>query len=342
MAINIDKELWDSLDREVLADFRCYLYKFNEAIHYRAGLQDTFEEIPGISAKTEMAEPNITQTARYQYMARDLAFNGNMTTASQILNMLVTHVIGGHETPRAFSGRVEREWGFVDFERVAARDRDYIDQLESNALKMRAQGLAIWNDITIRSSVQGVANKYVDSIGSPRGYAGALEWMANWIADGTVDRLLDSETFQEATEILLEQKGIGKYIAFHAAAGISSHPLIRMGHEEEYALAGPGACRTIASMFHDSKVHPNDVCIWFAENQEKLVPDLHYHEYWHNIEVDGKGVYGVPQDRLFPITSEIALCLYNTFKKNRQSAKFHASRQKAYPDLDPMLKLIAV
>ncbi len=333
----INYRLIEHADQEVLSDFRKYLTGVCERFDHRAGINPGFKERPGIAATSEFAEPNIPMAARYNYIANDLANNKRISDHSKVLNILTTHLYGGHECPRVFSGELDRELGFVEFERIAARDLAYIASIRDNIAHANRHGLSVWDKWGMRVSVQSEGNKFAESVGSQRGHVAALEWMASWIDDGTVDRLLEANSFRQTSEILSEKRGIGNYIAYHCAAGLSPFSSVCMSHSEPFVLAGPGAVKTAKKLFPGLRVNYNELCVAFAEQQDELLPDLSINEHWQNVTVNGREVYPIRQDRLFALTSEIALCQYGVFTKARADQKTHARRQKGLPDIDRIL-----
>lgn len=339
MATKLKPNPFDYLDQESLVDFRFYFKKINEMFDYQAGVREIFEETPGVTSSSDFAQPSLTMDDRYNYAARDIFGNEEMSPANQVLNAFLTHIYGGYECPRVFSGQIERKKGWVDFERIAAKDYEYVETIKRNMEKSRALGYNMWSKWGLRVSVQNEGNKFCLKNDREPGSHACLEWMADWIEDGTIDRLLNAQAFSEATEILLEKRGIGPYIGLHSSSILTVAPNIKVSHTEPYVLAGPGAVQTIKRLFPGMKGWKhNDVCVWFTENQDELLGEERLHPHWHNVIVNGTEVYSEPQDRLYAITSEIALCQYGAFDRARANPAVNERRRKGFMSPDPVLE----
>lgn len=339
MVSKIKNNPFDFLDQDLLLDFRFYFRKVNEMFDYQAGVRHEFEEVPGVTSSSDFAQPSLAMDDRYNYAATDIFSNEKMSPTNQVLNSFLTHIYGGYECPRVFSGKVDRKDGWVDFERIASKDYAYIESIKVNMCKSRALGYNMWSKWGLRVSVQNEGNKFCLRNERETGSHACLEWMASWVHDGTVNRLLTASSFSEATNILLEKRGIGPYIGLHSSSILTVAPNINVSHTEPYVLAGPGAVQTIKLLFPGLKGWKhNDVCVWFAENQNELLGEEKLNRHWRNVNINGTEVYSEPQDRLYAITSEIALCQYGAYTRARENPAVNERRRQGFKSPDPILE----
>ncbi|MDC0302989.1 putative DNA base hypermodification protein [bacterium] len=326
----------DYVDMEVLSDFRFYLQKINEREGFKAGLTESYDPTPGIALDSEFALPNVSMDPRYSYIRQDIASANGLSTENKVLNALMTHIYGGDEVSRVFSGEVDRSRGFIDFERVAARDMSYIKQLRTNLSLAREHGYKQWVRWGIRVSVQSGGYKHVAQFGDEPSETSTVEWMSSWIADGTISKIIEANDFGEACQSFMGVRGIGPYLGLHSIAGLSPISEVRLCHTNDFVIAGPGAAFTIQKLFPGLRGwSPTDICYWLVENQDEVIPGYSFHEHWHQ-----SGIYDKPQSKLFPLTAEIALCQFTSYLKARDSKRADALRRKPRPNVTELLTSI--
>ena len=335
----------DYIDREMVEDIGFFWGKVLEAFDYRAGLKDDFEAVPGLDWDTEYFGPNVTMDERLRYVGTNLASNPDISEANRVLNVLITHFYGGLEIHRVLNAEPDPKKAFTDFERIAAGDRGYVEEIRRNLEAAQGLGYKPWSANELHTSIQGAAHKYVDSQGWSRHTSAVTEWLASWVTDGTTDRILECQTLEECVKVLTSKRGIGPYYGYHGATDQSTNPALPFHHDEAFVLAGPGATQTVVNLFpglSKKDMHPNDRVIWVRENQEELFPNLSFNEHWHNIDNDGTPTYSFAQDKLFYYTAEVALCQYGVYCRLRGDAKLAARRKIRRFDVDGLLEQMRV
>ncbi|QGN55913.1 nucleotide kinase domain-containing protein [Novosphingobium sp. Gsoil 351] len=86
---------------------------------------------------------------------------------------------------------------------------------------------------------------------------------------GLPGQMAATDSLQEAYKLLLDQPGLGPFLAFQFAIDLNYSTL--MTHEEsEFVVAGPGALDGISKCFADvGRAAPEDVIHWVCERQER-------------------------------------------------------------------------
>lgn len=341
MALTFDP--LQKIDWAVAEDIDFYLRKTNEMHDFRVGLRDSFEAVPGMNWNTEFSEPNVCMDPRLTYIAKNIGSSKRVSGISKVVNICVTHFYGGYGVLQVMLAEPDPKKALIDCERIAERDEDYIDFIRQNLISARELGYKCWNRWSIRTSLQDQGHKYCEATGRGRTMTSMLEWLASWSKNDVGKRIMSATTLKEGVQSFTSQAGIGAYYGFHSGTSQSSNKDLPYTHGEPFVMPGPGAVTTLKRLFPGitaGEWSMSDRCVWIYENQEKLFPNLSFHEHWHNLEVDGKPVYPFKQDRLTPFNVEVTLCQYGAFDKLRTRPHIQAQRQFDRPDLAGLIKRV--
>jgi hypothetical protein len=329
------------IDKSVAEDIYYFWTRVIEGFDYRAGVSKTFNNDDiAIQAETEYFGPNVTMDDRLRYMASNLSTNPNISDASRVLNFVITHFYGGRDCHRVLNAEMDPKKAYTDFERVL-HDEDYNKFLRSNLDKAKAIGYSIWSKTELHTSLQSAANNYAVSQGRDKHAINMIHWLAGWITDGTVDRILNSKTLKECVEILCSKEGIGAYYGYHGGTDQSTNPKISFTHDEPFCIPGPGCMKTLKMLMPkvtNSIAPPGERVVWLRENQEKIFGKLHFDKYWHNIEVSGQKVYTFEQTELTTYTAEVALCQYGIYRDLLKMPEKISKRRIATHDVDKIIR----
>jgi hypothetical protein len=315
--------LWQKVDRQVAEDISYFWSRVIEGFDYRAKLSNTFNDSDkAIQWNTEYFGPNVTMDDRLRYIASHLSDNQNISDKNRVLNFLITHFYGGRDCHRVINAELDYKLAYTDFERALV-DPEYVEQIRSNLDRAKSLGYSIWSRTELHTSLMGASNKYAkENFDFDSHAVNMIIWLAGWIKDGTVDKILSCSSLKECCEILLSKEGIGPYYGYHGATDQSTNPNLNFHHDEPYVIPGPGCQATLKMLFPtltNRECSPGEQVVWVRENQEELFGKIKFDPYWHNIEVNGSNIYSFQQTELTCYTGEVALCQYGVYcdmKKN--------------------------
>ena len=334
--------LWKYVDQSVADDISYFWSRVIEGFDYRAGLSESFNsDDPAIQWNTEYFGPNVTMDDRLRYIATNISTNKEMSEENRVLNLLITHFYGGRDCHRVLNAELDPRKACTDFER-ALIDPEYVSQIKSNLDRARGLGYSIWSKTELHTSLMGASNKFAREVhGHDTHAVNMIIWLADWLVDGTVDKILHCTSLKECVEILLSKEGIGPYYGYHGATDQSTNPNLPFNHDEAFVVPGPGCQLTLKMLFPkltNKECSPGNQVVWVRENQEKLFGKIKFNEFWHNVIVEDKQVYTFPQNELMCYTAEVALCQYGVYCDMKKNTSRIAKRQIAETDVTSIVK----
>lgn len=326
-------------DQDIGKDFRMFILKVNERIEWQYGLRETYEapkNLPALGPDVEYFGFHLLMDDRMRYIAQNLVAipDSKLSPANKICNTLISHFYGArgiHQTITKIEDPLEAH---IDFERMLV-DNDYRLQLRQNLIEAKENNIPIYGSTELRTSLFGASNKHITE---KYEYAerntepgNILEWVADFITDGTIDKILKTDSLQGMFKILTAKGGIGNYYGYHGSTSNSVNPNLPFDHDERFVVPGPGSSKTARLMFpglSEKQVSLGDRVIWVRENQKWILEGLKIHEFFYNLP-DYKGDNIFPEDikELKSYTAEVGMCQYGIFRRLRENPHL-ASRRK--------------
>ena len=340
----LSTNLWKYVDQNVADDIAYFWQRVIEGFDYRAGISESFNgDDPAIQWNTEYFGPNVTMDDRLRYIATNISTNKEMSEENRVLNFLITHFYGGRDCHRVLNAELDPRKAYTDFER-ALIDPEYVSEIKSNLDRAKDLGYSIWSKTELHTSLMGASNKFAREVhGHDTHAVNMISWLADWLVDGTVDKILHCTTLKECVEVLLSKEGIGPYYGYHGATDQSTNPNLPFNHDEPFVVPGPGCQLTLKMLFPkltNRECSPGNQVVWVRENQEKLFGKINFNKYWHNIIVEDKEVYNFPQNELMCYTAEVALCQYGVYCDMKKNTSRIAKRQIAETDVTSIVKTL--
>lgn len=313
-------------DRELMKDFNWFLRKVDERASIEKGIIDgTYEPVnrhgqhdPGLETGVEWFHPVITLDDRMRYIAEVIVHHP--TTEFNILgNTIISHFYGArgvHET------LTNQEDGWVDFERIADGDDEYVQYLRNTVdLTSGRMGMPVWGTTELHTSIQTGARNYCrEKYNDPdRKFhpIDVCEWVAWFKHNGVADGLFKAKHMEEAYETLTSMKGVGDYYGFHGSASTSVLPFLEYHNDQRFVAPGPGACYLISLMWPNApkKLYPE--AIYFLREQGDrigLTDGVIFHEDTANID----GIFHFPQNGLRYYGTEVGACQFGIYLQIRE------------------------
>jgi len=322
-----DNYIKDNLNWEMISDLDFFLKKILEALDFRSNLRENFIPSSGINWNTEYFAPIVTADDRLRYLAKYITGNDFLSPENRVLNVLLSHFYGVTDFHRVVTLEKDKNKAYVDFVRLSEGDRSYSRDLKNNLNVAKKLNFCIWSKNELHTSLQNAGHRYAKKMGYEKHSLNIIEWLSSWLLDGTVDKILSSQSLKECCEILMSHRGIGNYYGYHGGTDQSTNPDLNFNHDEKFVIAGPGATRTALKLWPNlskSEFPISQRIMWIRENQEILFKNVNFHNYWFNIIKNGKKIYNFNQDKLFYYTTEVFLCQYGVYcdlKKNQKRLK---------------------
>jgi len=346
---------WEkNLDKETLKDFNWFLKKINTRACIQNGfIQEKYEAVNrhgepdyGLGFNVEYFHPTITLDDRMRHIGTVIA-QQDMSQFNILGNTLISHFYGARGVHSAITGSKEE---FVDFDRIAADDNEYLNVLKGNIERAKKNKLPIWGTTELHTSIQTGARNFCRTKynNSERKFqtSDVLEWVASYKDAGTFEELLKSEHISDAYKALRKLPGIGEYYGFHGSASTSVLPFLKYHHDQRFVAPGPGAVYLIKRMWPEApkKLYPEAI-YFLRENADEigLTKDVYFHPESDNIELsNGEKLFTEQQNTLKYYGTEVVSCQFGIYLQIRNDKKAcdrrKVSRAKDFSDETPTLE----
>ena len=164
MATNSYNYDWWSFDKDLMLDFNHFLKKINNRAAIQQGFtNDQYENLNrhgvidhGLGENVEYFHPTITLDDRMRFIGTEIA-TSRMTDTNIVGNTIISHFYGARGVHWVVSGK---EGTFVDFDRIADGDADYIKSLRNNVDKAIKNKQPIWGTTELHTSIQTSGRNY--------------------------------------------------------------------------------------------------------------------------------------------------------------------------------------
>lgn len=251
-------------------------------------------------------------------------------------NIFITFLYGPSSIYHTLSGKSNPADAFIDFERVA-KDPAYVTEIGANIAWARANGFKVWTTTELHTSIQTEARNFCRlKYNDPSRKADSLdlvEWVASWIADGSIDRIVGAKTLADAYNRITDIRGIGPYYAGNPVMMIASLPEASYSHEEAFCAPGGGAVNTLTWLY-DGKVNPLKGIVNVWEHQHEWLPmSSSVPTEFHNMDLPYGSLFSTPQKRLTCNSLEVGMCQFSVYRKFETSPELIAKRPNVYEDV---------
>lgn len=342
---NIDKILRDSMNPEVLHDIEYFYKHVNSRSEFLHGKIDEYvEPEPALGETVEYFHPIITYDDRMKYICEHIVTSPDLSEYDKVCNTIISHFYGARGIHQTLSGINDPDKAYVKFDVLAEEQKspgvgEYTEWLRNQAEQAKRSNIKLWGTTELHTSIQTSGRRWVnehylgDSRHKSKGTsANVCEWIASWINDGTIDKILNVNGFKELVYTFMEQPGISHYYGYHGAASSSNNPSINAYVDEDFCLPGPGAVMTCKELWpgvSKKDVPFGDRIIWFCRNQHNLIDVPKIHEDFWNITRFGKEIYPEPQNKLTVYGNEVLFCQFSVFVRLRENPHLIDKRKVA-------------
>ena len=332
---------WWSFNKDLMLDFNHFLKKINDRAAINQGYSDDLYENlnrhgvidHGLGENVEYFHPTITLDDRMRFIGTEIAQSG-MSDTNIVGNTIISHFYGARGVHWVVSGK---EGTFVDFDRIADNDVDYIKSLRDNIDKGRINKLPIWGTTELHTSIQASGRNYCrKKYNEPDRKFHPIdvsEWVASFRDTKIIEGMLAAKDLFEVFTLLRTLPGVGEYYGFHCATSTSVLPQMKYHHDQRFVAPGPGAVYTIKLLWPDV---PNkylaEAVYFMRENADAigLTKGVDFHNKAHNIKLsNGSTLFGESQDSLKYYGTEVLCCQYGVYLQIRNDEKACRRRQVA-------------
>lgn len=320
------------LDVGAMRRLEAFYVNVNARTEFLKGYRDFYHTPnPALGLEVEYFHPTITYDDRMRYICDNIATRSDLSPYNRLGNTIISHFYGARGIHTALTGDRNPRTAIVDFTRLYEEQKksqpgDYTREVRHRAEDAKRDGIPLWGTTELHTSIQGAGRKFVErKYGAGKGTsANVCEWIASWIGDGTMDRMLGARSFRQLYDAFIALSGVGEYYAYHGAAGVSNDPEVMAYHDERFCAPGPGARETAELLFPNlslKEVGHAERVIWIREKQHEIMDKVYIHpDYW-NITSNGRVVYPEPQDELKVYGTEVCMCQFSVY--NRLMANPH-------------------
>ncbi|MEM4261305.1 MAG: putative DNA base hypermodification protein [Candidatus Woesearchaeota archaeon] len=325
----------DYINKDAIKSYEFFLHRVNEKWEKQYGLRDTYDN-HGDNALAEDIEyfgQWITADDRMRYIIENIVAipDSKLSPVNKICNTIISHFYGARGIHQIVTNIKDPKKAHVDFERLFIDD-SYLNELKINCEIAKKQKKKFYGTTELHTSLQTAARNYCrikyNDPTRPASITDILEWIASWINDGTIEKILEVDSLKGMFNILTSKNGVGEYYGYHCATSNSVNYALPFHHDEEFCAPGPGARESLDNIFSllkssgkFKKMPYGDLVIWIRENQEKIFDHpIKSHTFFHNYITDtGIKVFEDDQDELKVYTTEVSLCQFGVYcylKKN--------------------------
>jgi len=323
---------WRKFDKELMRDFNWFLYKVNQRACINLGyIEDKYEAVNragdedwGLGENVEYFHPTITLDDRMRYICQVIA-RYPMSEFNILGNSIISHFYGARGVHQTVTGSDNPNDCFVDFDRVADNDQDYIIHLrETVERETKINKKPVWGTTELHTPIQAGARNYCrekyNDPNRPFHTIDVIEWVANFKNNGVYKGMAESTHLRDTFKVLTKQRGIGEYYGFHCSTSTSVLPQMKYHHDQRFVAPGPGARYTINKLWPEAPSKLHDEAIYFLrENADEigLTDGVVFHEKAWNID----GIFEHPQDSLKYYGTEVLSCQFGIYLQIRDDKK---------------------
>ena len=320
-----------NFDKELMLDFNWFLYKINERANITMGFVDEkYSNVDrhgdidwGLEKDVEYFHPTITLDDRMRYIAKSIS-NADISDNSIMCNTLISHFYGARGVHQQITASSDPDDCWVDFDRIATDDLEYIQKLDVNIGQAIRDKQPIWGTTELHTWIQTAARNFViEKYNQEPRTMKAIDvciWVADFISKGYIESLYQSAQMEEAYNVLIGIRGIGDYYGFHGAASTSVLPQTKYNHDDRFVAPGPGAQEMIKKMWPDIKPSEHTEAVYFLrENGDEigLTDNVEFHPKAYNIN----GLLRDDQDGLKYYGTEVLCCQFGIYLRIRNDRK---------------------
>ena len=316
--------LWKSVDKAVIEDYSNFLKAVNERSEFKAGLRSEYiAPNDALAESVEYFHYNICYDDRMKYICDNFVLNENISSNNRILNIIISHFYGARGIHSVLTNISDPKLAIVNFDKLAEEQLsgilDYTIMMRENAVLAKSLNKPFWGTTELHTSIMAEGNKFVKKMYGIQGTQfNVCEWLASWINNSLIERIRNVHSFRELYDVFIEQRNVGEYYAYHAAASGSNNKELKAYHDEPFCSPGPGARMTAALMFptvSKKEVSFADRVIWIRNNQFELmdVPEIHPTK-WNYFDI-----YPEPQNKLTVYGNEVGMCQYSVYCRLRDN-----------------------
>ena len=158
-------------------------------------------------------------------------------------NGIISHFYGARGCHMAVTGSNDPNDCFVDFDRLADNDEEYLNHLRLNIDNSKRLKKPIWGTTELHTSLQAASRNYCrKKYNDPeRAFhpVDIVDWVASFRDNGTYEELYEADHIGQAYKILRKLPGVGEYYGFHGAASTSVLPQMKYYHCLLYTSPSP-------------------------------------------------------------------------------------------------------
>lgn len=343
-------DFW-SYDKDLMAEFNWFLRKVNQRAYINQGfITESYDNLRrdgsqcfGLGADVEYFHPTITLDDRMRFIGTEIA-SADMSMINIVGNTFISHFYGARGIHWLLSGK---EGEFVDFDKVANNDKDYIQFLKDNVAIAQKNKQPIWGTTELHTSIQTAGRNYCrEKYNLPDKQFDTVdvcEWVSSFRDNGIIEGMLKCKHLSEIYKLLTSQNGIGGYYGFHGSTSSSALPQVEYHHDQRFVVAGPGAQWTIKKLWPGiPNKNINEAVYFLRENAEEigLVDGIEFHKDAYNIAIEdgpfkGRDLFEFNQDSLKYYGTEVACCQFSVYMQIRDDEKRCEKRKVARATKQP-------
>jgi hypothetical protein len=334
----------DFVDREKLSKYEYFLHKVNQKWEKQYGVRDVYdnEGDDALAEEVEYFGMWVTADDRLRYIIENIVAipDNELSPANKIGNTIISHFYGARGIHQITSGIRNPKKAHIDFERIY-KDPEYLETIKVNCAIAKKQGKRFYGTTELHTSLQTAARNYCrQRYNEPDRKASLtdiLEWIAEWTVDGTVEKILETQTLHDMFKLLTSKPGIGEYYGYHCATSNSVNYALPFHHDEEFCAPGPGARQSLDLIFEPlkksgkvKKMPYGALTVWIRENQDKIFETpIRSHEFFHNYLVGDRKVFNEDQHDLKVYTTEVSLCQFGVYCYLKENPHLISKRKVA-------------
>jgi hypothetical protein len=340
--------LIDHIDKTRVKEFERFLICVNERTEWQYNLRDEYippENDPALGPTVDFFGFNIAQDDRMRYIMENIVSLSSLSESNKICNTIISHFYGARGIHTVVTGEKDPKKAHVDFDKVASGDKAYLDGIYHQIKLSQDRKAKFYGTTELHTSLQTAARNFCRvKHNDPTRKANAtdmIEWVADFITNGTVDKVLRSKSLQETYGVLTNLPGVGEYYGYHCSTSNSVNPILPFQHDEKFCVPGPGAKQTCEYLFESlktgKKLPYGDIVIAVRDHQESLFNwnKLVIHPFFHNFTLsDGTKIFADSQDRLKTYGTEVAFCQFAVYLHLKKNPHLINKRKVARADDD--------
>jgi hypothetical protein len=308
------------LDKDAWSQFENFLYKVNERTEFQYGLRAEYTPPPkdlALGPDVEYFSFLITADDRMRYIMENIVSlpDSILSQRNKICNTIISHFYGARGIHFFMTGYSDPKKANIDFERILV-DEDYLNDIKLVANYNKNKGIKAYGTTELHTSIQTAGRNYCrkkyNNPTRPIEITDIVEWIASWIEEGYVDRILNVKSLLEMFDLLSEKPGIGNYYAYHCSTSNSVNPKLAYQHDENFCAPGPGACQSLDFLFptYPGKKPYDKMVIWIRKQQRELFSQpIVVHDFFHNFN----GAFADEQNELKVYGTEVILCQFSVY-----------------------------